>query len=476
MNFILALAIVAIVCSVCAEAEAKASSCASPSMGLSFYNWDGEKSCNPSTFSAPATINDVVAFVQRTAAAGSERNKIQSVGGGLSFSGIQLADDAHMLTLHRMNKLLHIEWLNGEKGGTGAEVTVQAGTRIRDLVQELDGHGLAMVNLGATANQTIAGACATGTHGTGKALGALATSIRGLQLVTASGRVANVRGDSPDEGEKALFAAAATGLGRMGIVTAVTLHTVPQWKMKMEQIPYALDSLLTELSDLLQQHPRLQWSWVPYSNNATVVIRTDVPWDTPVSPAGPADDESDGGCWSNTQKRNPCTDLSYKTLTDSALHFEQRSLYTEMEMMIPVEHADAAVHAYIEWMDTDAVRSQHDAGVTINVMLRYVAGDKLMVSPFSGRDTAVLSFIVLGDSDSAGNQAEFELYSRGLQELCETRFSGRPHWGKVNWISENTPKYMHSVYPELKDFQALAKKLDPEQRFFNEYLAARIGQ
>ena len=450
-----------------AATAAPVPACASSPMGLSFVNWDGAKSCEPSTFNAPASTEEVQEFLQRTAGAQAESNKVQCVGGGLSFSGIQLADDAHMLTLHRMNKLLRIEKL--ADGSGDAEVTVQAGTRIRDLVLELDHHGLAMVNLGATANQTIAGACATGTHGTGTALGALAASIRGLQIVSASGRMERLRSDSTSENERTLFAAAATGLGRMGVVTEVTVHVVPQWKMKMEQTPYALESLLADLPRLLQEHPRLQWSWEPYTLNATLVVRSDVSWDTPIAPAGP-----DGGCWSNTQKRNPCTDLSYKTLTDSAQHFSQRSLYTEMEMMIPAEHADAAVRAYIAWMDT--VRDQHDESVQMSVMLRYVAADKLLVSPFSGRDTAVMSFIVVGDAVSAGNQAEFELYSRGLQEVCETQFSGRPHWGKVNWVGEETPEYMHSVYPELQAFKELAKKRDPEGRFLNEYLAARIGQ
>ncbi len=428
--------------------------CASPSMGLKFFNWDGEKSCKPATFHEPENEEDVISLLKETAP-----YPVKVVGGGLSFSGIQLEDNAHMLSLERMNKILDV---NMNPDGS-ALVTVQAGIRIRDLIYELDDRGLAMINLGATANQTIAGACATGTHGTGRELGGLATSIRELRLINANGQVENLRSGD------AVFQASATGLGRLGIITSVTLHVVPQFKMKMYQYNMELSRLLVELPSLMEQHPRLQWSWLPYHANATVVIREEVPWSTPIEPSGP-----DGGCWSNTQNRNPCVDLSFKTLTDNAEHFKARTRYTEMEMMIPIEKSIEAVRDYESWMET--VKDQYDPSITISVMLRYVAGDKISMSPFYERDTAVLSFIVVGDAYSGGDQAVFERYSKGLQDLCEEKYEGRPHWGKVNWVNEDTPQQLASVYPQFDTFLKLAQRLDPEGRFNSVYLKERFGQ
>ena len=44
--------------------------------------------------------------------------------------------------------------------------------------------------------------------------------------------------------------------------------------------------------------------------------------------------------------------------------------------------------------------------------------------------------------------------------------------GKMHWA---TKEYLATVYPKLPDFIALAKSLDPEGIFVNEYLSATLG-
>jgi L-gulonolactone oxidase len=186
-----------------------------------------------------------------------------------------------------------------------------------------------------------------------------------------------------------LFDAARTGVGALGIITSVTLQAIPLWKMRKTSFAYPLASLLDDLPDLLNQYERLQWSFEPYTDNATVVVREDVDWDTPIVPSG-----LDGGCWSEHQPTaEDCTDVSYKTLTDSLRHYDKRQLYTEMEMFIAVEDSVQAVRDYMQYMES--IKHLHDPSVTLNVMLRYVAADDIMLSPMHGRDTAVISVIVL---------------------------------------------------------------------------------
>ena len=93
------------------------------------------------------------------------------------------------------------------------EVTVKAGTTLKQLNQYLDSRGLAMKNLGSITEQTVAGAistgvmvlcvveskfivstivmcvCFTGTHGNGLAYGNLATLVTRLQFVNGKGEV-----------------------------------------------------------------------------------------------------------------------------------------------------------------------------------------------------------------------------------------------------------------------------------------------
>ena len=230
--------------------------CPSPnSFGLSFSNWNKQKQAVPFTFSAPSSDEEVVNFLRET-----KQEKVQIVGSGMSFSGVQLSDDSHMLSLHNMNKLIHIKRINDDSGDSLVEV--QAGIKVRDLCEKLNDHGLAMINLGATANQTIVGAMSTGTHGTGMKLGSLGASVRGLRLITADGNIMNL---TPNDGFS--FQSSITGVGRLGVVTSVILHVVPQWKMKFNMYDMSLEKLMGNLPQLIKDHPRLQWSFKPYTDN-----------------------------------------------------------------------------------------------------------------------------------------------------------------------------------------------------------------
>ena len=73
-----------------------------------------------------------------------------------------------------------------------------AGTRLRDLNTALEEQGLALENLGACAAQSIAGAVATGTHGTGRELGSMSTQLRGLRIIDAQGEIHDTRFDDPE--------------------------------------------------------------------------------------------------------------------------------------------------------------------------------------------------------------------------------------------------------------------------------------
>src|SRR6202008_149125 len=92
---------------------------------------------------------------------------------------------------------------------------------------ELAARGRALANLGDVDRQTIAGAIATGTHGTGSRDGGLATFVRGLELVTASGDLIRCS----DHEEPEVFHCARVALGALGVVTKVTLQCVPEFHL-----------------------------------------------------------------------------------------------------------------------------------------------------------------------------------------------------------------------------------------------------
>ena len=156
------------------------------SLGLHFYDWDGLQSSTPYSYSLPQTEAEIASIVTRARNA-SETVKV--IGGGLSFSGVQMVQSGHTVSLDRMKKILSVEYPPQFHGG--ALVEVEAGWRVRDLVHELATfeRPQTLLNLGATATQSIAGATSTSTHGTGAAIGSMATQIQAMRIIDATGQV-----------------------------------------------------------------------------------------------------------------------------------------------------------------------------------------------------------------------------------------------------------------------------------------------
>ena len=78
-------------------------------------------------------------------------------------------------------------------------ITVDGGVRYGDLARPLHEAGLALHNLASLPHISVAGACATGTHGSGTRLGSLATAVTALELVRPDGELVTLsRADDPD--------------------------------------------------------------------------------------------------------------------------------------------------------------------------------------------------------------------------------------------------------------------------------------
>ena len=96
------------------------------------------------------------------------------------------------------------------------------------MVTLLDSHGLALPNLADLSGITVAGATATGAHGSGINNTNLAGPIIGMTVILANGSLARwTRIEHPE-----LMKAAAISLGAFGVVTELTLELVPAYKME----------------------------------------------------------------------------------------------------------------------------------------------------------------------------------------------------------------------------------------------------
>jgi L-gulonolactone oxidase len=121
-----------------------------------FRNWAGNEQCFPEKYFQPESESDIVAVVKDAVVSGK---KIRVVGAGHSWSAVACSDE-YMINLDRCDKVISVD---KEK----KQIRVQAGIRLKQLNKGLEEHGLALINLGSISEQSIAGATATGTHGTG---------------------------------------------------------------------------------------------------------------------------------------------------------------------------------------------------------------------------------------------------------------------------------------------------------------------
>jgi xylitol oxidase len=178
-------------------------------------NWAGNVTFGAARVLRPGTVAQL-----RELVAGSTRAR--ALGSGHSFS--RIADTTGDLL--SLDDLPRAVWIDEERQA----VTVGAAIRYGELTARLHQAGYALPNLASLPHICVAGACATGTHGSGDDNGCLATAVSALEMVTADGELVAVSRDSAGDD----FPGLVVALGALGVVTSMTLtiepaFTVRQW-------------------------------------------------------------------------------------------------------------------------------------------------------------------------------------------------------------------------------------------------------
>ena len=157
-------------------------------------NWAGNYTFNAARIHYPQTIEQVQELAARCV-------KVKALGARHSFNGI--ADSTEdIVSLAQCDRVLELD-------RDGRTVTVEAGIRYGELSRLLHAEGFALHNLASLPHISVAGACATATHGSGDRNGNLATAVCAMEIVTANGeRVSLSR-----EHDAATFSGAVVGLG-----------------------------------------------------------------------------------------------------------------------------------------------------------------------------------------------------------------------------------------------------------------------
>ncbi len=417
--------------------------------GESWTNWAGNQSHDVVAVDHPASLEDVIACVT-TAAVNGQR--VKAVGSGHSFTGIGLTD-GRCLVLDRLSRVLDVD------ADTGL-ATVEAGITLASLNDALAEAGLAFPNLGDIDRQTISGAIATSTHGTGAEWGGLATFVDGLTIVTANGTARHVDTTDPD-----LLSIARVGLGALGIVADVTLRCVPAFELHCTEAPIVLEQMIEAWDEAIARHDHFEFWWVPSTDwvltKANLRDESTKPgWDPPI------EDRVISrrgltilgllGRWQPEGDRPHVVQFSDRS--DRIFCSPRETPFYEMEYSIPAEHA---MHALRE------VRQQiesHEWGIRFPVEVRVTAADDVALSTAHGRPSVYIAVHEWDDRPYLEYFREVEAIMRELE--------GRPHWGKLH---NRTAEQLAPLYPKWDEFQAVRRDFDPTGMFSNDYLDSVLG-
>jgi xylitol oxidase len=397
-------------------------------------NWAGNVTYSTERILRPQSVTEAQELIAAT-------QTLRPLGTRHSFSTVADSEGALLSTEH-LDRIVEI---------SDDTVVAEAGIRYGELAAALDGHGLALPNFASLPHISVAGAVATGTHGSGASNQSLAAAVSALELVVANGSIRRFqRGDADFDG-------AVVSLGALGLVTRVSLDVVPAFDVRQhvfEKLPWAvvesdLDAILAGGYSVslftLWDEPSVGTVWV----KATEQLGR----------------ESYFGAERATEARNPVPGAppdnateqlgvagpSYDRLPHFRLGFTPSSGdELQSEYVVPRQHGAAAVGALRQLGSVIAP-------VLLVSEIRAIAADTLWLSPFYEQDSVAFHFTW------QPRPAEV-LAVLAQMESALAPLGVRPHWGK---LFVESPR---GRYPKLPEFRRLARELDPEGKFHNAFL------
>ncbi|WP_066521471.1 FAD-binding protein [Curtobacterium ammoniigenes] len=410
---------------------------------LDEQNWSGTITYRASAIERPASVEavqDLVARLPRVRALGTRHsfNDVADTDGVLiDMTGVpaDLVPDAERST-----------------------ISLGAGARYGLIAPAIDAAGLALHNMGSLPHISIGGAIATGTHGSGTALGSLSTAVTAMEFVDASGSIRRTAAGD------ASFPGLVLHLGRVGVVTRVTLAAEPSYEMRQDRFgPIPWSTFLANIASVFdaatsvccftgwdgQVRETLLKSRIPTDGPSLVV--PDALLGAPRLPPTPASEhrtavDGTAGPWWDRLPHFPITGTPSVGSEVQSEHF------------VPLRFAADAL---------DALMSLHERiRPHLHVTeLRTMAADDLWLSPSQGEPQLCIAFT-------------WKKHPQAVQALLpdlEARlasFGGRPHWGKMSSLDGSA---IAELYPRLPAFRDLIRALDPDQKFRSPFSERVLG-
>jgi len=414
----------------------------------------------------PSDTEEVVRIVERARAQGKH---VKAVGAGHSFNDLALNEDL-LVDLRRLDRIVHVDLER-------RLVRVQAGKPLHALVRELEAMGLALANIGAWTEQTIAGVMSTATHGTsGRYRKTLIGSLEELTLVDGLGRLRVLRGDD----------LRWLTLGFFGIVTELVIRAEPLFHVRQSNLVLDGAEAIAAIPEQLARHDFVDLRWtgrVP----RVIVRRWDIVDGGPsrfdraahrvegtrlaalngllsVLRAGPLPDRMShalfhqlGRAYVAQGKGVPHVAVYHQGLTFNSLGIA--APHEERELALPMDRAVECLLAARREMLADP------SSASLEIQIRFTPAVDVNLAANGGRDTCWLNLNVLDPSASPAV----------VERLCQLALDhgARPHWAKI--IPARMPR-LAQLYGDIPlRWEERRRGFDPDGLFLNDWYHRHLG-
>jgi alditol oxidase len=421
-------------------------------VALELTNWAGNLAYRAASVHYPTSVVAVQELVARLP-------RVRPLGTRHSFTSIADAPGGALISLSELAPEVTID-------AEAMTVSVTGGTRYGVLAAELQAQGYALHNTGSLPHISVAGATATGTHGSGDRHGILSTAVSAVDVVKSDGSLVTVDRSNPD------LKALAVGLGAFGIITRVVLDIQPTYLVRQDVYRNAPWDTVLEAFDAVMasaysvsligdfDSPVIRELWQK-TRVESVPDATEQPEPVPESLYG--------GTWYDDAEAPPDHTLTVRA--GIAGPWSERLPHFRLDAPPSVGGDELQTEYFVDRRHAvNALQRLRSLGGRISPHLhateiRTAAADDLWLSPAYERDSLCIGFTW------RKHPTEVMALLPDI-EAALSRYEPRPHWGKLFVFNDDD---LARRFPRLPDFLELTRTYDPAGKFTNAFIDWRPG-
>jgi FAD/FMN-containing dehydrogenase len=402
-------------------------------------NWGGNQVAAPQQLVRPRDEAELIAAVRAALAGGQE---VRVVGSGHSFTPL-VPTAGVLIDPREVTGVTAID-------AAARRVRIRAATPIAALGEPLWERGLSLINQGDIDAQTIAGAIATATHGSGGRFGTLAAAVRWVRLIDGNGEVVEIGEDDPRR-----LHAVQVSLGALGVLLEVELEVAPAYYLQERISCPRWEETIADWERDIEENRHYSFLWCPADDStAGFDLAPPMPMKDRSYTKRYREVEVDEAAGEVSREKGARRDRAYRVYVSGGTI----PPFHELEYFVPRERGLEAVAAVRELMRTRHPEQRYP------IEVRWVRGEEAYLSPAYRRDSTVVSVCGAPGTD-------YGPFFRDVDaELAP--YAARPHWGKLHFLDRER---VAALYPQLDSFLAVRSELDPRGLFLNDHLRGLFG-